>query len=161
MLHPSTQQLIRKLHELTKAGSLAWTLGDRDALRLWTEGYVVEIEAAPTTLRLLCDDGRVLETATADILAASTWPDSQLSYAERVQEMAADAHRIATGREPVASTAMSSLSAPVMRKTPEPAPSPPASFGATRSFARATTPDLLTSPAPAAARGRNVYSPWT
>ena len=65
MLHPSTQQLICKLHELTQAGSLAWTIGDCDALRLWTEGYVVEIEAAPTTFRLLRDDGLRVRIAGA------------------------------------------------------------------------------------------------
>lgn len=161
MLHPSTQQLICKLHELTRAGSLAWTIGDCDALRLWTEGYVVEIEATPTTFRLLRDDGRVLETATSDILVATRLPDGIGSYADRVQDLAVHAHRIATGRESATPAVMSALSAPAMRAA-GPAPSgPTASFGATQSFARAPRPEQRTDLAPPLARARNIYSPWT
>jgi hypothetical protein len=56
MLHASTQQLIRKLYELTSAGSLAWTEGPNVGARLETEGYVVELEAAPPALSLLRAD---------------------------------------------------------------------------------------------------------
>jgi hypothetical protein len=161
MLHPSTQQLICKLHELTQAGSLAWTIGDCDALRLWTEGYVVEIEAAPTTFRLLRDDGRVLETATSDILASTNLPDGSGSYAERVQDLAAHAHRIATGRESATSAVMSALSAPVMRAAGSARLRPTASFGATETFVRTYRPDRPSSPASSLAEARNIYSPWT
>ena len=70
MVHASTQQLIRKLYELTDAGALAWRMGDHDTSRLETEGYVVELEPAPPSVSLLRADGRVLERAEPDALAA-------------------------------------------------------------------------------------------
>ena len=77
MLHPSTQQLIRKLCELTDAGHIAWKEGERQSSRFDSEGYVVEVEAEPPTLRLLRGDGRELERADAADLAATAWPDGQ------------------------------------------------------------------------------------
>jgi hypothetical protein len=160
MLHASTQQLIRKLHELTEAGGLAWKEGEREASRLETEGYIVEVEATPATLRLLRGDGRELEKATAEDLGAVAWPGGDGTYATRVSEMAARAHRIARGAEDAIATILSSLSAPARKPAPQPAmpapaaapaataqvPQPPveAPFGDTPSFAKPSEP-----PAPA------------
>ena len=47
MLHPTTQQLIRKLYELTATGGLGWQPAEENTSRLETEGYVVEIAAEP------------------------------------------------------------------------------------------------------------------
>lgn len=127
MLHASTQQLIGKLYELTSAGSLAWTEGPNGSARLETEGYVVEIAAMPPALRLLRADGRELETATADDLAAVAWPSGDGTYATRVTEMAGRARRIAVGAEQAIVTILSSLSAPAMK--------PAGTFGETKSFA--------------------------
>ncbi len=141
MLHASTQQLIRKLHELTSAGSLAWTEGDRETSRLETEGYVVEIMASPPALRLLRADGRELETATADDLAAVAWPSGDGTYATRVTEMAARARRIARGAEQAIATILSSLSAPAMKVASDSTSGQPtAIFGQTASFAKAPPP---------------------
>ncbi len=148
MLHASTQQLIRKLYELTNGGSLAWTEGNRETSRLETEGYVVEVTASPPALRLLRADGRELETATPEDLAAVAWPSGDGTYATRVTEMAARARRIARGAEQAIATILSSLSAPAMKATADPTPrQPTASFGQTASFAK-SPPPVPKKPAP-------------
>jgi hypothetical protein len=140
MLHASTQQLIRKLYELTSAGSLAWTEGPNGTTRLETEGYVVEIAAAPPALRLLRGDGRELETATPEDLADVAWPSGDGTYATRVTEMAGRARRIAVGAEQAIATILSSLSAPAMK--------PAGTFGETKSFAKAEPIEPAPPPAP-------------
>jgi len=142
MLHASTQQLIRKLHELTSADSLAWTEGEQGAVRLETEGYVVEIAAAPPSLRLLRADGRELETAPSDVLAAVTWPSGDGTYATRVTEMASRAQRIALGAEQAIATILSSLSPPQTKLAAEPT----AAFGQTASFAKTDAVEGSTRP---------------
>lgn len=142
MLHTSTQQLIRKLHELTAAGALAWKEGEGETARLETEGYVVEIKGEPPTLRLLRGDGRELERADAADLASETWPGGDGTYATRLTEMAARAGRIAGGAEQAIKKILTSLSAP---------PKPEPIFGATRSFVVPTTPAPKPTPAPPAA----------
>ncbi len=123
MLHPSTQQLIRKLCELTDAGHIAWKEGERQSSRFESEGYVVEVEAEPPTLRLLRGDGRELERADAADLAATAWPDGQGTYAIQVADMAEKAHRVARGAEAAIARILTSLSAPSKQHTP-PAPPP-------------------------------------
>jgi|GEM_PF-1916852 hypothetical protein len=123
MLHPSTQQLIRKLCELTDAGHIAWKEGERHSSRFDSEGYVVEVEAEPPTLRLLRGDGRELERADAADLAATAWPDGQGTYATHVADMAAKANRVARGAEDAIARILTSLSAPSKQETP-PAPPP-------------------------------------
>lgn len=132
MLHPSTQQLIRKLYELTASGGLGWLPGEEKASRLETEGYVVEIAAEPPLMRLLRADGRELERAETSALSAVPWPGGDGTYATRVVEMAARASRIANGAEPASTQVLSSLSAPP--KDPAPRARPLASFGRTQSF---------------------------
>lgn len=187
MLHASTQQLIRTLRELTEAGSLAWKVGDQETSRLETEGYIVEVAPAPPSLRLLRADGRELETATADELAAVAWPDGSGTYAIHVAAMAARANHIARGAEQPAATVMSSISAPAMKPAADRTPRQPAAvFGDVASFAKALesepvpthaprepAPDLLTRwisaeqagepsrPRQPPTSGANIYKPWT
>lgn len=126
MLHPSTQQLIRKLCELTDAGHIAWKEGERQCSLFETEGYVVEIEAEPATLRLLRGDGRELERADTSDLAATAWPDGQGTYATHVATMATKAHRIARGAEAAIARILTSLSSPPKQDAPPaPAAAPP------------------------------------
>lgn len=134
MVHASTQQLIRKLYELTDAGALAWQLSDRETSRLETEGYVVELEPAPPAVSLLRADGRLLERAEPDALAAIAWPDGEGTYASRVTEMANRACRLARGAERVSRKPLSAVAAPPMAASRPRAASLLASFGKTPSF---------------------------
>ncbi len=130
MLHPSTQQLIRKLCELTDAGHIAWKEGERQSSRFESEGYVVEVEAEPPTLRLLRGDGRELERANAADLVATVWPDGDGTYATHLVTMAEKAHRVARGAEAAIARILSSLSAPPKTDAdPEPE-APPAATSA-------------------------------
>jgi hypothetical protein len=134
MVHASTQQLIRKLYELTDAGMLAWQEGERETSRLETEGYVVELEPAPPQVRLLRADGRELERAEPDDLAAIAWPDGEGTFASRVAEMATRAGRYARRAEQANPTPLSAISTPP-RDPPPPRPKL-ASFGKTQSFVK-------------------------
>ncbi len=174
MVHASTQQLIRKLYELTDAGALAWRLGDRDTSRLETEGYVVELEPAPPTVSLLRADGRVLERAEPDALAAIAWPDGEGTFASRVTEMATRANRFARGTEPLSPKPLSAIAAPPLKTPPLPRPRL-ASFGKTESFVKRPTPPPLPMMTSISARtiqtpvmakpisrqtGPDIYKPW-
>ena len=118
MLHPSTQQLIRKLCELTDSGAIEWKEGDNQRSFFETEGYVVEIHDDPPGIRLLRDDGHELEAANADDLSAP-WGEGDGTYATHVADMARRAGRIARGAETAIAKILSSLSAPP-KKQPEP-----------------------------------------
>ncbi|HVY90951.1 MAG TPA: hypothetical protein VG942_18935 [Hyphomonadaceae bacterium] len=122
MLHASTQQLIRKLCELTDKGQIAWKEGERKCSVFETEGYSIEVEADPPTVRLLRSDGAELERADAADLAEAAWPGGDGSYATQVADMARRAHRVARGAEAAISKILSSLSSP--QKTPELDPLP-------------------------------------
>lgn len=124
MLHPSTQQLIRKLCELTDAGAIDWKEGEGQASVFETEGYVVEIRSEPASVRLLRADGHELEKADAADLAAM-WAEGEGTYATHVTDMARHASRIARGAETAIAKILSSLSAPP-KKLPELEPEPAA-----------------------------------
>lgn len=124
MLHPSTQQLIRKLCELTQSGAIEWKEGDDQRSIFETEGYVVEIQADPPGVRLLRADGHELESANAEDLAAP-WDENEGTYGTHVADMARRANRVARGAETAIAKILSSLSAPP-RKQPEPEPEPAA-----------------------------------
>ncbi|MDP3492806.1 MAG: hypothetical protein Q8R82_06800 [Hyphomonadaceae bacterium] len=124
MLHPSTQQLIRKLCELTHSGAIEWKEGADQRSIFETEGYVVEIQAEPPAVRLLRADGQELESADAEDLAAP-WDDGDGTYGTHVADMARRASRIARGAETAIAKILSSLSAPP-KKQPEPEPEPAA-----------------------------------
>lgn len=153
MLHESTQQLIRKLVELTDAGALAWKEGEDGAFRLETEGYVVEVLGEPARLRLLRGDGRELERADEADLAAVPWPERGGTYAAGVAGMAARAGRIARGTEQAIAKVLSSLSAPPRASGSSSLPGPGAmvaAFGSIESFARSAAPPPAPQAAPAA-----------
>ena len=156
MVHASTQQLIRKLYELTDAGALAWRMGDRDTSRLETEGYVVELEPAPPMVSLLRADGRVLERAEPDALAAIAWPDGEGTYASRVSEMANRAHHFAQGAEPVSAKPLSAVSTPPLNP---PAKPKLASFGKTESFVKRQIPAPAPLPMMTSISARTVQTP--
>ena len=124
MLHPSTQQLIRKLCELTQSGAIEWKEGGDQRSIFETEGYVVEIQADPPGVRLLRADGHELEVADANDLA-TPWDEGEGTYASHVADMARRAGRIARGAETAIAKILSSLSAPP-KKQPEPEPEPAA-----------------------------------
>jgi len=124
MLHPSTQQLIRKLCELTDAGAIDWKEGEGQSSVFETEGYVVEIRSEPASVRLLRADGHELEKADAADLAAP-WAEGEGTYATHVADMARHASRIARGAETAIAKILSSLSAPP-KKQAEPEPEPAA-----------------------------------
>lgn len=153
MLHETTQQLIRKLAELTDAGALAWEESEGGASRLETEGYVLEVLGAPPTFRLLRGDGRELERADEAELSAVAWPEKGGTYATGVADMAARASRIARGAEQAIARILSSLSAPprAPARLPEPA-APRAAFGDIESFAKppppAPAPQAVAAPSP-------------
>lgn len=174
MVHASTQQLIRKLYELTDAGALAWRMGDRDTSRLETEGYVVELEPAPPKVSLLRADGRVLERAEPDALAAIAWPDGEGTFATRVSEMANRASRFARGADPVSQRPLSAVATPPLNP---PTKLKPAMFGKIESFVKRPIPapppmPMMTSisartvQTPVMARpivrptGADIYKPW-
>ncbi len=173
MLHTSTQQLIRKLYELTEAGALVWKEGERDTALLETEGYLVELGPVPPEVRLLRADGRELERADSDDLAAIAWPDGDGTFASRVTEMANRANRVARGAEPFSAKPLSAISTPPLNP-PSAARRKLASFGKTESFVKRPTPPppMMTSisartvqipvQARPAARpsGLDIYKPW-
>lgn len=174
MVHASTQQLIRKLYELTDAGALAWRMGDRDTSRLETEGYVVELESAPPMVSLLRADGRVLERAEPDALAAIAWPDGEGTFASRVTEMATRAGRFARGAEPVSAKPLSAISTPPLNPLSIAKPKL-AAFGKTESFVKRPVPappPMMTSLSARTVQtpimvkpiarplGPDIYKPW-
>src|SRR5262245_45846863 len=133
MLHASTQKLIQKLCDLTQAGEIVWQDGPGEALVFETEGYRVEAEGNPPSIRLLRNDGKELESANAAELLATPWPDGDGDYAARVADMVRRAKREARGADLAISQILSSLSAPARKPAapnlgaptaPEPPPSP-------------------------------------
>ena len=131
MLHASTQKLIVKLCELTEAGHIAWKQGEGKVRRFETEGYVVEVEGRPPTLRLLHSDGRELERTDEADLAAQPWPDGNGTFASQITMMADRADRIARGAELAISRILSSLSAPPKSAPYEPFAGAPQAAAAT------------------------------
>ncbi len=119
MLHVSTQKLIQKLCALTQAGDVAWQEGAGSSVVFETEGYRIEAESDPPSIRVLRSDGKELEGASAADLEAARWPDEDATYATHVADMVRRGRRIARGAEQAISKILSSLSAPP-QKTPQP-----------------------------------------
>lgn len=119
MLHVSTQKLIQKLCAMTQAGDVAWQEGAGNSVVFETEGYRIEAESDPPSVRVLRSDGKELEGASAADLEAARWPDEDATYATHVADMVRRARRIARGAEQAISKILSSLSAPP-QKAPEP-----------------------------------------
>src|SRR5215475_5377102 len=119
MLHASTQQLIRKICELTESGDIVWKEAPEGRCRFETEGYQIEVAEEPPLVRLLSPEGRELEKAEAADLALA-WPGGDGTFATHVGDMARRAHRVARGAEKAISKILSSLSAPPKRAPEEP-----------------------------------------
>ena len=98
MLHASTQKLVKKLHELTIQGAVAWKEGEERGVLLDTEGYRVEAASNPAYIRLSTVSGRVLETAEEAELQ-ETKLESGETFSELIIEMAEEGMRYAKGTE--------------------------------------------------------------
>lgn len=188
MLHPSTQELIRKLCELTVSGHIAWKEGEGQNCVFATEGYIVEVGLDPPFLRLLRADGRELERASDVDLATVAWPEGEGTYATHVADLASRARRIASGAEAAIARIMASLCAPQAAPQGPDSPSQSPERGAGANAPPAGPPSLMirgvsarsvqtpdtgfphpasaAGPAPAQpaepppARGPSVYKPW-
>lgn len=113
MLHASTQNLIRKLCDITEHGEAPWTEGQDGAFWFDTEGYRIEVKANPPTLRILQAGGREVEAADAGALASTPFPEEPgVTFADRVQRMGNNARRVARGADAAISTILSALSNP-------------------------------------------------
>lgn len=113
MLHASTQNLIRKLCDITEHGEAPWTEGQDGACWFETDGYRIEVKADPPTLRILQAGGREVESADAGSLASTPYSDEPgITFADRVRRMGNNARRIARGADAAISTILSALSNP-------------------------------------------------
>ena len=113
MLHASTRKLIDRLSEMTELGKLDWTESENGNIAYATEGYSVSLTENPNEVIITSKDGKELERATADEIAATEREDGA-SYTAIVAAMTSEAARIARGTE----AAISSLLAD-MEDTPE------------------------------------------
>jgi hypothetical protein len=121
MLHASTRTLIKTLCDLTADGVIQWREGDGGSSRFESEGYVVDVSSDPPGVRILNNEGRVIETVTEADLRAASADGADGNLVSRVHLMAESAHRVARGAERAIAVILSSLSAP-------PARSPEADF---------------------------------
>lgn len=120
MLHISTQKLIEKLLERTQNGTIDWKEREPDGVTLETEGYVVELTASPSNVKLSHIDGRVLEDVPHEILESATNQDGR-TYADIVAELAGEADRFAKGTEQAIASildAVESSNTPVLKTGP-------------------------------------------
>ena len=115
MLHPSTRKLIDRLAEMTELGKLDWTEGDNGSLVYSTEGYSVCLPDGASEIVITSIDGKELERAAADELAA-TMTNSGTAYTQVVAGMASEAARFARGTEAAISSLLAGMD------EPEPAP---------------------------------------
>lgn len=121
MLHASTRTLIKTLCDLTADGVIQWREGDGGSSRFESEGYVVDVSSDPPGVRILNNEGRVIETVTEADLRTASADGADGNLVSRVHLMAESAHRVARGAERAIAVILSSLSAP-------PARSPEADF---------------------------------
>ncbi len=112
MLHPSTKKLIDRLAEMTELGKLDWVEGEGGKILYSTEGYSVSLSESPNEVLITSKDGKELEHATADELAASQ-NESGVSYTDIVAGMTKEASRIARGTETAISTLLAGMDDPV------------------------------------------------
>jgi PBP1b-binding outer membrane lipoprotein LpoB len=117
MLHASTRKLIDRLAEMTELNKLDWTESESGQIIYSTEGYSVSLTEEPNELVITSNDGKELERATTDELAA-TQTDEGKTYAQLVGVMTAEAARVARGTE----AAISSLLAGMADQIADPEP---------------------------------------
>ena len=115
MLHASTRKLIDRLAEMTELNKLDWTESEAGQIIYSTEGYSVSLTEDPNELVITSKDGKELERASADELAA-TQNDDGMTYTAIVSAMTVEAARIARGTE----AAISSLLAGMEEQASEP-----------------------------------------
>lgn len=111
MLHPSTRKLIDRLAEMTELGKLEWTEGDGGNLIYSTEGYSVCLPDGAGEVVIQSINGKELERAAVDALAATT-SDDGASYTQIVAGMKAEAARIARGTETAISSLLAGMAEP-------------------------------------------------
>lgn len=119
MLHPSTKKLIDRLAEMTELGKLDWVEGENDTLIYSTEGYSVCLAAGASEVVINSIDGKELERASAEELAATT-TDEGGSYTDIVAEMTKEAVRIARGTEAAISSLLAGMDDAPAAVEPEP-----------------------------------------
>ena len=108
MLHASTKKLIDRLAEMTDLAKLDWTDGDDGNITYSTEGYSVSLTETPNEVVITSKDGKELERAGAEALAATPAEDGG-TYADIVAAMTKEAARVARGTETAISTLLAGM----------------------------------------------------
>ena len=111
MLHASTRKLIDRLAEMTELNKLDWTESEAGQIIYSTEGYSVALTEDPNELVITSKDGKELERATPEELAA-TQSDEGVAYTAIVSAMTAEAARIARGTEAAISSLLAGMEEP-------------------------------------------------
>ena len=75
MLHTSTRKLIDRLSEMTELGKLDWIESADGNIAYSTEGYSVTLTESPNEVVITSKDGKELERATAEEIAATESED--------------------------------------------------------------------------------------
>ena len=108
MLHASTKKLIDRLAEMTDLAKLDWTDGEDGNITYSTEGYSVSLTETPNEVVITSKDGKELERAGAEALAATPAEDGG-TYADIVAAMTKEAARVARGTETAISTLLAGM----------------------------------------------------
>lgn len=108
MLHTSTRKLIDRLAEMTELGKLDWVDSDDGNVAYATEGYSVTLTESPNEVIITSKDGKELERATAEEIAATEAEDGT-SYTAIVAAMTKEAARVARGTETAISTLLAGM----------------------------------------------------
>lgn len=108
MLHASTRKLIDRLSEMTELGKLDWTNDEDGNISYATEGYSVSLTMDPNEVVITSKDGKELERATADEIAATEREDGN-AYTAIVAAMTTEAARIARGTEAAISSLLAGM----------------------------------------------------
>ena len=112
MLHPSTRKLIDRLSEMTQQARIDWAEGENHSIVYETEGYRITLNGDPGSLLLSDLNGKELEHASADELAATT-DETGTNYGQILSDMKIEAGRIARGTEKAISAVLAGLEAPL------------------------------------------------
>ena len=108
MLHASTRKLIDRLSEMTELGKLDWTNDEHGNISYATEGYSVSLTKDPNEVVITSKDGKELERATVDEIAATEREDGT-AYSAIVAAMMTEASRIARGTEAAISSLLAGM----------------------------------------------------
>ena len=117
MLHSSTQKLLLKLHEMTMDGAIAWKEADDDAVKLVTEGYCVLVKAEPPLMELSTAKGRILESATEDVLRQTPMgDDDERTFIDLINDIGREGSRYARGTEQAINAILGAAASGVLSK---------------------------------------------